>query len=155
MTGTLAGYKVEALVGKGGMAEVYRALVTAGPRAGQHVAVKRLLPALARDPGYLALFEQEAEVTRRLHHPAIVEVIETGFAGGTPFIVMDYVDGKNLREIIAQCASRKILLPVDFAVYVAHVVSEALAHAHSGVDADRSEERRVGKECRSRWSPYH
>jgi serine/threonine protein kinase len=134
VSGNLADYRVEALIGKGGMAEVYRALAVAGPRAGQQVAVKRLLPGLARDPGYLRLFEQEAEVTRRLRHPAIVEVIETGFAGETPYIVMDYVDGKNLREILAQCAARRILLPADFAVYVAHVVSEALAHAHEGTD---------------------
>jgi len=131
---TLAGYQIEALVGKGGMAEVYRAVVRDGPRAGQQVAVKRLLPALARDPGYVALFEQEAEVTRRLRHPAIVEVLETGVAGGTPFIVMDYVDGKNLRQILGQCAARKILLPIDFAAYVAHVLSDALAHAHAGTD---------------------
>jgi serine/threonine protein kinase len=47
---------------------------------------------------------------------------------------MEYVDGKNLREILAQCARRRILLPVDFAVYVAHRVAEALAHAHAGHD---------------------
>lgn len=136
MTSTLPGYRIEALIGKGGMAEVYRAVALAGPRAGQQVAVKRLLPGLARDPGYLRLFEQEAEVTRRLRHPNIVEVIEIGFAAGTPYIVMDYVDGKNLRQILAQCAARAILLPVDFAVYVAHVVSEALAHAHEGRDQE-------------------
>ncbi len=132
--GSLAAYAIEALIGKGGMAEVYRAVVRDGPRIGQHVAVKRLLPDLARHPGYVALFEQEAEVTRRLRHPGIVEVIETGVAGGTPFIVMDYVDGRNLRQILAQCAARNILLPVDFGAYVAHALSDALAHAHSGVD---------------------
>ena len=128
-------YKIEALIGKGGMAEVYRAIVREGPGAGQPVAVKRLLPALARDPGYVALFEQEAEVTRRLRHPNIVEVLDTGVAGGTPFIVMDYVDGRNLRQILSQCAARSILLPVDFAGYVGHVVAQALAHAHTGRDA--------------------
>jgi serine/threonine protein kinase len=133
-TRTLAGYQIEALIGKGGMAEVYRAVVREGPGAGRQVAVKRLLPVLARDPGYVALFEREAEVTRRLRHPAIVEVIETGFAGGTPFIVMDYVDGKNLRQVLAQCAARSILLPVDFGAYVAHVIAEALAYAHAGTD---------------------
>jgi serine/threonine protein kinase len=133
-TRSLAGYEIEALIGKGGMAEVYRAVARAGPRAGQRVAVKRLLPALARDPEYVALFEQEAEVTRRLRHPAIVEVFETGVAGGTPFIVMDYVDGKNLRQILAQCAARGILLPLDFGAYVAHVIAEALSHAHAGKD---------------------
>jgi serine/threonine protein kinase len=134
VTPTIPGYRIETLVGKGGMAEVYRAVALEGPRKGQQVAVKRLLPALSRDPAYLRLFEQEGEVTRRLRHPNIVEVIDIGFAGGTPFIVMDYVDGRNLRQILAQCAARAILLPVDFAVYVAHVVSEALAHAHEGSD---------------------
>jgi serine/threonine protein kinase len=134
VTGTIPGYRIDALIGKGGMAEVYRAVALAGRRAGQAVAVKRLLPDLARDAGYVRQFEQEAEITRRLRHPGIVEVIETGLAGGAPFIVMDYVDGKNLRQILAQCAARSILLPVDFAVYVAHVVSEALAHAHDGRD---------------------
>ena len=133
MTG-IQGYRIEALIGKGGMAEVFRAVALSGRRAGHDVAVKRLLPALARDPGYVRLFEQEAEVTRRLRHPNIVEVLETGLADGTPFIVMDYVDGKNLRQILSQCATRKILLPVDFAAYVAHVVSQALEHAHTGHD---------------------
>ncbi|HEX9243458.1 MAG TPA: serine/threonine-protein kinase [Anaeromyxobacter sp.] len=134
MSGTLEGYRIEALVGKGGMAEVYRAVAVAGPRAGQPFAVKRLRPDLAHDPEFVRLFGEEAEVTRRLRHPGIVEVIDTGFAGGTPYIVMDYVDGKNLRQILAQCATRRILLPADFAVYVAHQVSTALAHAHEGVD---------------------
>jgi eukaryotic-like serine/threonine-protein kinase len=131
---SLARYEIEALVGKGGMAEVYRAMIREGPRAGQHVAVKRLLPELARDPSYVSLLEREAEITRRLRHPGIVEVLETGVAGGAPFIVMDYVDGKNLRQILAQCAARGILLPVDFGAYVAHVVSDALAYAHAGAD---------------------
>jgi serine/threonine protein kinase len=139
--GNLSNFRIEALVGKGGMAEVYRAVALDGPRAGRSFAVKRLRPDLAQDAGFVHLFEQEAEITRRLHHPGIVEVIETGFAGGTPYIVMDYVDGKNLRQILAQCAARKILLPPDFAVYVAHQVSVALAHAHDGRDA---EGRRLG-----------
>ncbi len=135
-SGTLERYRIEALVGKGGMAEVYRAVVRDGRRAGQPVAVKRLLPALASDPEYVALFEQEGEVTRRLRHPNIVEVLDTGVAGGTPFIVMDYVDGRNLRQVLSQCAARKILLPVDFGAYVGHVLSQALAYAHTGRDEE-------------------
>jgi eukaryotic-like serine/threonine-protein kinase len=136
---SLPGYQIEALVGKGGMAEVYRAVALEGPRAGQSFAVKRLRPELAKDEGFLRLFEQEAEITRRLRHPGIVEVVETGFAGGTPYIVMDYVNGQNLRQILAQCKARAILLPADFGVYVAHQVSEALAHAHDGVDEEGRE----------------
>ena len=51
-----------------------------------------------------------------------------------PFLVMEYVDGRNLRDVLAQCAARRILLPVDFGCYVAHVVAGALAHAHEGRD---------------------
>lgn len=133
-TDDLSRYSLEALVGKGGMAEVYRAVVRTGPDAGRTVAVKRLKPELARDAAYVALFAREGEITRRLRHPAIVEVFETGVAGGTPFIVMEYVDGRNLKQILAQCAARGILLPVDFGAYVAHVLATALAHAHGGRD---------------------
>ena len=49
---------------------------------------------------------------------------------------MEYVDGRNLKEIRARCAERGILLPIDFAAYVAHVIAEALAHAHEGWDED-------------------
>lgn len=130
----LSAYRLEALVGRGGMAEVHRAVVREGPHQGRVVAVKQLKRELARDPGYVALFEQEGEITRRLRHPAIVEVLETGVEDGTPFIVMEYVDGRNLREVLAQCAARRILLPIDFGAYVAHALAGALAHAHEGQD---------------------
>jgi eukaryotic-like serine/threonine-protein kinase len=130
----IPGYAVEGLLGLGGMAEVFRARALVGPEAGQPVAIKRLLPALASDAEYVALFRQEAELTRRLRHPTIVSVLEAGVAGGVPFIAMEFVDGRNLREVLAQCASRRILLPVDFAAYVAHVIAQALAHAHEGWD---------------------
>jgi serine/threonine protein kinase len=132
----LAGYDLEALVGQGGMAEVYRATAREGPLAGRTVAVKRLRPALARDPEYVELFLRETAVTRRLHHPAVVEVLDAGVEGGTPYLVMDYVDGKNLRQVLSQCAARKILLPPDFAVYVGHVLALALDHAHAGLDRE-------------------
>ncbi len=125
-----AGYDVETLIGRGGMAEVFRARVTSGQQAGAVVALKRLLPSLAGDPAYVALFEREGRLSLALQHPAIVRVFETGFEGGTPFIAMEYLDGRNLRQILTQCASRGILLPIDFAAYVAHVLAQALDYAH-------------------------
>jgi serine/threonine protein kinase len=129
----IPGYALEALVGRGGMAEVFLAHGGASlPNV--PVAVKRLLPELARDAEYVALFQQEAAVTRRLQHPTIVSVVDTGVADGVPYIVMEYVDGRNLKEVLARCSAREILLPVDFAAYVAHVIAQALAHAHEGWD---------------------
>ncbi len=130
------GYALEGPLGRGGMAEVFRARALSGPHAGQVVALKRLLPSLARDAEYVALLRQEAELTRRLRHPAIVSVFETGISDGVPWMAMEYVDGRNLKQILAQCAARRILLPIDFAAYVALVIAQALAHAHEGWDEE-------------------
>lgn len=130
----IPGYALEGLIGRGGMAEVFKARGTDGPLVGELLAVKRLLPELARDAGYVALFRQEAELTRRLHHPFIVQVLEAGVSDGVPYIAMEYVDGRNLKEILGQCGKRDILLPIDFAAYLADVIARALAHAHEGWD---------------------
>lgn len=136
MTARLAGYDLLSLAGRGGMAEVWRAVARQGPRAGEVVAVKRLRPELAADPEYLELLRREAAVTLRLHHPAIVEVLEAGVDGGAPYLVMEYVDGTNLRALLRECARRSIQLPLDFAAYLAHVVAQALDHAHAGTDRE-------------------
>jgi len=130
----VAGYELVALAGRGGMAEVWRAVARSGPLAGREVALKRLRPELAADAELVELFEREAAVTRRLRHPAVVEVLDAGVDAGTPYLVMDYVDGRNLKDVLEQCARRRILLPLDFCAFLAHVVAQALGHAHAGVD---------------------
>lgn len=131
-----AAYEIEARLGRGGMAEVFRARVAVGPRAGQLVALKRLLPEVAGDPEQVALLQREALLTSHLHHPHIVEVFEAGRDGVGPFIAMEYVDGRNLRQILARCASRAIFLPLDFAAYLAHVLAQALDHAYQAPGPD-------------------
>jgi serine/threonine protein kinase len=131
-----AGHLLEALIGRGGMAEVFRATVLSGPRAGQDVAVKLLKADLASDPEYVELFRQEALLTRRLHHPAVIEVFDAGVEAGRPYLVMELVDGQNLRQILSQCAQRSILLPIAFAAYLGHQIALALDHAHAGVGRD-------------------
>jgi serine/threonine protein kinase len=118
------------------MAEVFLARVREGPRAGMPVAVKRLLPVLARDPEYVALFTAEARLAARLHHPAIVKVLEIGTHGGELCMVMEYVDGCDLARLLAACKAKEIQLPVDFALYVAHVVAQALHAAHGALGDD-------------------
>jgi serine/threonine protein kinase len=135
-THRIAGYEIDALLGRGGMAEVFRARATSGPRMGRHVALKRLLPAVAGDPEQAALLQREALLTSHLHHPHIVEVFEAGSDAEGPFIAMEYVDGRNLRQILARCAARGIFLPLDFAAYLAHVLAGALDHAHAGRGRD-------------------
>ncbi len=134
----IPGYAVEGHLGRGGMAEVFRARPLQGQHAGQVVALKRLLPALSGDAAYVALFRQEAELTRRLNHPAMVTVFDAGVAGGIPFLAMEYVDGRNLKQILVRCAERGILLPVDFAAYVAHVIAAGAGPRARGLGRGRA-----------------
>lgn len=126
-----AHYELQALIGRGGMAEVFRAVDISGPRAGRKVAIKRLLPELAKDSEYVELFVGEADLSRMLHHPNIIEVYEAGTVGEQYYIAMDYIDGRDLGQIVKRCQERKILLPVDFAVFLAVALLEALAYAHA------------------------
>ncbi|CAM3220753.1 serine/threonine protein kinase [Corallococcus sp. ZKHCc1 1396] len=124
-------YEILSMLGKGGMAEVYRARVRSGPHEGWTVALKRLLPALTRDPASVDLFAREAHLSRQLDHPNIVKVLDAGMLEDVSFLVMDLVDGRDLGHILRRCKARGIPLPVDFAVYLAKVLLEALAYAHT------------------------
>ncbi len=126
----LGNYEILSQLGKGGMAEVFRARVRSGPRQGWMVAVKRLLPSLTKDPASVALFAAEARLTQQLNHPNIVQVIDVGQADGQYFIVMDLVDGRDLGQILRRCKHRGIHMPLDFAVYLGRVLLDALAYAH-------------------------
>ncbi|ABF91363.1 serine/threonine protein kinase [Myxococcus xanthus DK 1622] len=130
-TRVFGNYEVLSVLGKGGMAEVYRARVLSGPREGWTVALKRLLPALTRDPESVSLFAREAQLSKQLHHPNIVTVLDAGALEGIYFIVMELVDGRDLGQILRRCKVRGIPLPLDFAVYLGKVLLEALAYAHS------------------------
>ncbi|MBI3185741.1 MAG: serine/threonine protein kinase [Myxococcales bacterium] len=117
-------------MGRGGMSEVFRARVLAGPRAGWTVAIKRLLPSLASDPANVEQFAHEADVSRYLDHPNIVRVLEVGVIEDVYFMVMEMVDGRDVGQILKRCRQKGILWPVDFAVYAAKALLDALAYAH-------------------------
>ncbi len=130
-TGSVFGnFEVETRIGRGGMAEVFRAVFRAGPRKGRVVALKRLLPEFAGNAEYLDLFCGEADLSRMLQHPNIVEVLETGSVGETYYMALEYIDGRDLGQILARCRERQIQLPVDFAVFLAQKLLEALDYAH-------------------------
>src|SRR2546422_5174861 len=94
---------------------------------GRDVAIKIVGEALAADPEHMARFEREARLLASVDHPNVAAIHGIEERHGHRFLVLELVEGRTLDEILA--AGRPRL--------------------------DRSEERRVGKECRSRWSPYH
>ena len=124
-------YEILQLLGRGGMAEVYKARVVEGPRANRVVALKRLTPRLASDPEAVDLFCGEADVSAMLKHPNIVEVFEAGVVGEVYYLAMEYVDGRDLALILGRCRERKIFLPVNFAVHIAMATLDALVYAHA------------------------
>ena len=113
-------YLLEDRIDQGGMGRLYRAR---DRRLGREVALKELL-----DPAMARRFEQEARLTARLQHPAVVSVIEAGrWPDGSAFYTMDLVVGERLDEKIARCRNlddRLALLPAVV------TVAEALAYAH-------------------------
>src|SRR5205085_620340 len=88
-------YKILALLGKGGMGEVYRAHDT---RLDRDVAIKVLPPDYAHDPDRLRRFEQEARATSALNHPNILTIYDIGEHDGAPYIVAELLEGENLRS---------------------------------------------------------
>jgi beta-lactam-binding protein with PASTA domain len=121
-------YEIGAVLGYGGMAEVLRGRDV---RLGRDVAVKILRPDLARDPSFQARFRREAQSAASLNHPAIVAIYDTGEDAQngvtTPYIVMEYVEGRTLREVLQTEGG---VMPIRALEIVAGVCS-ALQYSHA------------------------
>jgi YVTN family beta-propeller protein len=120
----VAGCRIDAVAGKGGMGVVYRAKQLALDRT---VALKLITPELARDPGFASRFKRESLIAASIDHPNVIPVHEAGERDGLLYIVMRYVDGTDLRALIAEEGG---LDPVRASRIIAQVAS-ALAAAHS------------------------
>ena len=116
-------YEIQQRLGRGGMADVYLARDRLLER---RVAVKVLFPEFATDPSFVARFRREAQAAANLTHPNIVAVYDWGQQGGTYFIVMEYVNGRTLAEVLR--ADGK-LSPVQAATLSSEVAA-ALGFAH-------------------------
>jgi eukaryotic-like serine/threonine-protein kinase len=116
-------YELEELVGSGGMSSVYRAHDRLLERS---VALKILHEQFTRDEDYVERFRREARSVAQLTHPNIVTVIDRGEQDGRQFIVFEYLDGMNLKELV----DRDGPLPVSEAIELALQVARGLAFAH-------------------------
>lgn len=125
-------YEVGELIGRGGMAEVH---IGHDTRLGRTVAIKILRSDLARDPSFQARFRREAQAAASLNHPAIVAVYDTGedvavehsgAVAHVPFIVMEYVEGHTVRDILGDGAA----VPIEEAVEITAGVLSALEYSH-------------------------
>jgi eukaryotic-like serine/threonine-protein kinase len=119
------------------MAETWRGEWAKGPRAGEPVAVKKMLPSLARDPAMVEMFVEEARVSVALDHPNLARVFAMGVEDGRPWLAMELVEGLGLDEVLRRSKERGLWhLPVPVAAWVAIEVARALHHAHTRAGDD-------------------
>ncbi|GGN95970.1 Stk1 family PASTA domain-containing Ser/Thr kinase [Saccharibacillus kuerlensis] len=117
-------YEIQERVGGGGMALVYKALDLLLNR---FVAVKVLRQQFMHDEEFIRRFRREAQSAASLSHPNIVSIYDVGQEGEVQYIVMEYIEGQDLDEVIKERAP----LPTDEAVRIASQICDALDHAHS------------------------
>ena len=117
-------YELQELIGGGGMADVYRARDKLLDRP---VAVKILHDQFKNDREFIEKFHREAQAAARLSHPNIVNIFDVGVEGSDHYIVMEYVPGSTLKDLIKQEGH----LPVSQALRIAEDIARALSHAHA------------------------
>ena len=124
-------YELEGLVEHGGMSSVYRSYDRMLER---HVALKVLHPQFRDDPEHVERFRREARAVAQLSHPHIVTVIDRGVSDGHQFIVFEFVDGENLKQLLERSGPLPVRRAVELAIQIADAL--AFAHAHDIVHRD-------------------
>lgn len=117
-------YRIQAKIGEGGMAVVYRALDVVLRRI---VAIKVLRAQYAGDPEFVDRFRREAQAAASLSHPNVVNIFDVGQDADVHYIVLEYVQGRNLKEIVREQGQ----LPPRRAAQIARSVARALEAAHA------------------------
>jgi len=120
----IAGYRLERVLGRGGMGVVY---VAVQERLNRRVALKVIVPELAADPVFRRRFENEAEHAASIDHPNVVPIYEANEADGNLYLAMRFVDGQDLGIVLAQTSG----LPVRSAAAIVSQVASALDAAHA------------------------
>ncbi|MBK7583875.1 MAG: serine/threonine protein kinase [Myxococcales bacterium] len=127
-------YHVIERIAAGGMAEVFR-----GESAGiegfrKKVAIKRVLPKLSANREFIQMFLDEARLCAYLSHSKCVQVFDIGQGGGAHFIVMEFVDGADLKEVQDYLARHQQPMRIEVACRIAMDVCEGLSYAHAACD---------------------
>ncbi len=127
-------YLIEQRLATGGMAEVFVVRRVGAHGFFKRLALKRILPQLAKDPDFVQMFIDEARLAGRLEHPNIVQVFDFGELSGDLFLAMELVDGANVNRLLRAVAARGQTVPVDAALHIASETAHALAYAHALCD---------------------
>src|SRR5688572_18911281 len=128
-------YRVLEKIAAGGMAEVFRAESAGLEGFKKTVAIKRVLPHLSQKKEFIGMFLDEARLSAALSHSNVVQVFDIGVGDDTYFIVMEYVDGANLKSVVEHRKQLGRPLPIEVACLITLRACEGLAYAHEALDA--------------------
>ncbi|HTL33166.1 MAG TPA: serine/threonine-protein kinase [Kofleriaceae bacterium] len=127
-------YRVIDKLESGGMAEVFRAESSGLEGFRKQVAIKRVLPHLGRNSKFISMFLDEARLSAQLSHSNCVQVFDIGVRDDAYFIVMEFVDGANLKSIATSMRNNGRSFPIPAATYIAHEICKGLSYAHELTD---------------------
>lgn len=120
----------------GGMAEVFLAEATSVQGFKKRVAIKRVLPHLASHTNFIGMFLDEARLGARLSHANVVSVFDIGKSDNSFFIVMEFVDGTNLKKVMETLRVKRQHFPLKDAMFIAMEACRGLSYAHELLDED-------------------
>src|SRR5687768_17258784 len=123
----------------GGMGEIYLARLEGARGFEKLCVIKKILPALAKDPEFVERFVTEAKILVKLSHGCIAQVLDMGLHEGDPFLALEFVDGKDLRKVAARARDQGTPLPLTLVLYTMTRVLDALAYAHRKRGDDEKE----------------
>lgn len=121
-------------IAQGGMAEIHLGKSVGLDGFARVCAFKRILPHYAQDQEFIQMFRNEAMVAKQLQNKNIVQVFDFVSDGTSFMLVMEFVDGQDLRSVLAQAEQQRKRIPTEIACYLAIEVLSGLAYAHAAVD---------------------
>ena len=124
-------YQLLQKIATGGMAEVFRALSTSIGGFQKEVALKRILPHLSTDAEFVSLFIDEAKLTVSLNHGNIVQVFDFGRIENNYYIAMEFVDGKDMTQVLIKQSKQRRTVPLEVACYILAQTLKGLEYAHT------------------------
>ncbi|MBZ4422839.1 protein kinase [Myxococcus sp. RHSTA-1-4] len=128
-------YELQARIGRGGMAETWRARLMGAAGVTKPVLIKKVLPEFANDEAFISMFISEARISATLSHGSIAQVFDFGRVDGEYFLAMEYVEGQPLHRILKRALRAELTcLPTPMATYIAMEMCRGLHYAHTRTD---------------------
>ncbi|MEZ4470987.1 MAG: protein kinase [bacterium] len=127
-------YTIVQKIDSGGMAEVWMGKASSLRGFEKLVAIKRVLPSLSRNKKFISMFLDEARLSLYLNHANVVQTFDIGMAENAYFIVMEWVDGTNLKGLMSVASELGFRIPPEQAVFITMEVCKGLSHAHNRKD---------------------